>query len=142
MLNQDRIRLMTKMAAYEQGEGKEYMTMSRYFRRDYIGLKMIKTFLCSTIAFGILFLLQLLYRLEEFLESMYQIDWQEYSFGIAMRYIIFVIVYQMIAWAVYSCRYRRGQKRQKLYLSRLKKVQKLYEREDKLLPIDNWEDKA
>lgn len=140
MLNQDRIRLMTKLAAYEQGKGKEYMPMSQYYRRDYIGFQMIKTFLYSTISFCILFLLQLLYQLEEFLNLLYRMDWQDYVVGIAARYIIFVVVYQIIAWTVYSYRYQRGQKYQKLYLNRLKKVQKMYEREDKLLPIDNWEE--
>lgn len=139
MLNKDRIRLMTKLAAYEQGEGKEYMPMSQYYRRDYIGLQMIKTFVCSTIAFGILFLLQLLYQLESFMNSLYKMEYEEYIVSLLVKYVIFVIIYQVIAWAVYSLRYKKGARLQKKYRSRLKKVQKLYEREEKLLPIDDWE---
>lgn len=140
MLNKERIRLMTKLAAYEQGEGKEYMPMSRFYRRDYIGFQMIKTLLYSTIAFGILFLLTFLYQMESFLESMYQMDLQEYIVGVLVKYIIFVMVYQVIARVVYSRRYRKGHKSLKLYLNRLKKVEKLYEREETLLPIDDWEE--
>ena len=140
MLNKERIRLMTKLAAYEQGEGKEYMPMSRFYRRDYIGFQMIKTLLYSTIAFGILFLLTFLYQMESFLESMYQMDLPEYIVGVLVKYIIFVTVYQVIARVVYSRRYRKGHKSLKLYLNRLKKVEKLYEREETLLPIDDWEE--
>ena len=35
MLSQERIKLMTKMAAYEENEGKKYMSIGSYFRSDY-----------------------------------------------------------------------------------------------------------
>ena len=44
MLNEERIRLMTKMVCYEEGEGKEYMPVKQYYRRDYVSLEMLKTF--------------------------------------------------------------------------------------------------
>ena len=52
MLNKERIRLMTKMASYEVGEGKEYIPIKQYYRRDYLSLQMLKTFVTSSIAFG------------------------------------------------------------------------------------------
>lgn len=136
MLNNDRIRLMTRLAVYEQGEGREYMPVSRYYRKDYVALKMIKAFLYATIAFCILFLLNLLYHAEDFLSTLYQMDYQKYAVGILIKYLIFVAVYQVIAYAVYSYRYQKGQKRLKHYHNRLKKVLRLYEREEKLLPKD------
>lgn len=140
MLNKERIRLMTQLAAYEQGEGKEYVPMSQYYRRDYVGLQMIKTFVYSTISFAVLFLLQILYQMESWMDSLYQMDYRAYLMGILIKYLIFVLVYQVIAWVVYSLRYKKGHKNQKLYQNRLKKVEKLYEREEKLLPIDEWDD--
>lgn len=138
MLNKDRIRLMTQMAAYEQREGKEYMPMSRYYRKDYVGLQMIKTFFASTIAFGILFLLDILYKMDTWLEELYQMDYQSFLTSVLLQYLIFVVAYQVIAWIVYSLRYNKGQKKQKQYLGKLKKVEKLYEREEKLLPPEEW----
>lgn len=136
MLNTERIRLMTRLAAYEQGEGKEYMPMSQYYRRDYIGIQMIKTFLYSTIAFCILAALSILYQLDDLETVLYQIDYYEYARGFVVKYILFVVFYQAIAWIVANLRYRKGHKKQKLYYSRLKKVEKLYEREEKMLPVD------
>lgn len=140
MLNKDRIRLMTQLAAYEQNEGKEYMPMSQYYRKDYVGLQMIKTFFCSTIAFCILFLLHILYELDAWMEELYQMDYQTYMIDILLKYIVFVLVYQVIAWIVYSLRYQKGHKSQKQYHNKLKRVEKLYEREEKQLPLEEWND--
>ena len=126
MLNTDRIRLMTKLAAYEQREGKEYMVMDQYYRRDYLVVQMIKTFFCSTVAFAVLFLLSVLYRMEEWLQELYQREYMEYITGIVVKYILFVVFYQIVAYIVYSLRYRRGHKKQKQYHSKLKKMEKLY----------------
>lgn len=46
MLNEEKIKIMNKLAMYEQGEGKKYLPVSRYYRSDYIGLAMIKNFPC------------------------------------------------------------------------------------------------
>ena len=133
MLDKDRIKLMTKLAAYEQGEGKEYIPISRYRRKDYVVVQMIKTFFCSTIAFVILFFLNILYKAETWLDTLYQMDYQEYVFEILVYYVIFVAIYQVIAWLIYGKRYQKGQKNLKQYQSGLKKVEKLYEREEKQL---------
>lgn len=129
MLNTERIRLMTKLAAYEQGEGKEYMAMSQYYRRDYLALQMIKTFFCSTIAFGILLALSILYQPEEWIQRLYQEEYRDYLVELVVMYVLFVIFYQVVAWIVYSLRYQKGMKRQKQFHSRLKKVEKMYERD-------------
>ena len=127
MLNTDRIRLMTKLAAYEQREGKEYMVMDQYYRRDYLVVQMIKTFFCSTVAFAVLFLLSVLYRMEEWLQELYQREYMEYITGIVVKYILFVVFYQIVAYIVYSLRYRKGHKKQRQYHNKLKKMEKLYE---------------
>ena len=36
MLNEERIKLMTKMACYEANEGKKNVAIGNYFRGDYI----------------------------------------------------------------------------------------------------------
>ena len=55
MINQERIQLMTKMAAYEENEGKKHIAIGGFFRSDYIGLQIIKAILCATIAYAIVF---------------------------------------------------------------------------------------
>ena len=60
MLNEERIILMTQMASYEQGEGKENVKIGNYFRSDYIALQVLKSIVCAIIAYGIMFGLYML----------------------------------------------------------------------------------
>ena len=51
MLNKEKVRLMTKLARYEQKEEKRYLKISKYYRSDYIGIALLKNFFASTIAY-------------------------------------------------------------------------------------------
>ncbi len=137
MLNEERIRLMTKMASYEEGEGKEYMPIKQYYRKDYVGLGMIKTFITSSIAFGILFLCWVLYDLENITEMLADKDWMEFAAFVLAIYAIFAVVYQAVAVGVYNWRYTKATASMKGYHSIMKKVEKLQEREEKSLPLED-----
>lgn len=138
MLNEERIRLMTKMASYEEGEGKEYMPVKQYYRKDYVSYEMIKTLLTSTISFGILFLCWMIYRMEDMTELLSGKGLTELGISILFRYIVFVVIYQVIAYAVYTRRYTKATASVKAYYSILKKVQKLQEKEEKSQPLEDW----
>ena len=49
MLKEEKIRLMTKLARYESGEGKEELRIARYYRSDYIGLALFRNFFLASI---------------------------------------------------------------------------------------------
>lgn len=139
MLNEERIRLMTQMASFEEGEGKEYMPIKQYYRKDYVGYQMIRTFISSTISFGILFLLWVLYDLDKIAEQIADMDFMSLGISVIAVYLVFLVGYQIIACVIYNRKYSRATDRMKLYYSRLKKVQKLHEREAKLQPMEDWE---
>ena len=44
MINEEKVKIMTKLAMYEQGKGRKYLPVSKYYRSDYIGLALIKNF--------------------------------------------------------------------------------------------------
>ena len=60
MLNEDKVKLMSKMAMFENNEGKEAIRIDSYTKRDYVFLQVIKTWVLSTIGFALVFLLTLL----------------------------------------------------------------------------------
>ena len=41
MINEEKVKIMTKLAMYEQGKGRKYLPVSKYYRSDYIGLALI-----------------------------------------------------------------------------------------------------
>lgn len=137
MLNEERIRLMTKMACYEEGIGKEYMPIKQYYRRDYVSSEMLKTLITSTIAFGLLSVCWILYDMESITEALGDSDLAVFGTSILVKYVIFTVLYQIIAFLVYNRRYTKATASVKEYYSFLKKAQKLQEKEDRTRPLED-----
>ena len=65
---------MTRMAAYEAGRGKKDREICGFFRSDYVGFQLLKTWIATTIAFCILAGIWLLYRVDEITSIFYAMD--------------------------------------------------------------------
>ena len=129
MLNEERIKLMTKMAAYEADEGKKNVAIGNYFRGDYIGLQVIKYIISSTIAFVIVFGLFVFYDFEVFMSDIYKMDLLGFGRTVITAYLIFVAVYALISYMIYTYRYAKARKSLKMYYNNLKKLAYLYDKE-------------
>lgn len=129
MLNEERIKLMTKMAAYEADEGKKNVAIGNYFRGDYIGLQVIKSIISATIAFVIVFGLFVLYDFEVFMSDIYKMDLLGFGRTVITAYLIFVAVYALISYMIYTYRYAKARKSLKMYYNNLKKLAYLYDKE-------------
>jgi len=119
------------MASYEANEGKKNVSIGSYFRGDYIGLQVIKSVISGTIGFFIIFAVYLGYDLETFMTEIYKMDLFLFGKNVVIAYLIFVGVYAIISYAVYTYRYTKAKKSLKLYYNNLKKLSYLYEKEGK-----------
>ncbi len=133
MLNEERIRLMTKMACYEADEGRKNVAIGNYFRGDYIGLQVIKSIIGATIAYVIIFAMFILYDFENFMANIYKMDLLGFAKSVILYYLIFTAVYALISYGVYTYRYIKARKSLKLYYNNLKKLAYMYDRETKKL---------
>ncbi|MBD5452274.1 MAG: hypothetical protein HDR25_06500 [Lachnospiraceae bacterium] len=131
MLNEERIKLMTRMACYEEHEGKKNVAVGSYFRGDYIALQVIKSMISATIAFCILFGLFIMYDFEVFMADLYKMDLFEFGKSVIIAYLIFAAVYGIISYGVYTYRYAKARKSLKIYYNNLKKLAYLYDKESK-----------
>ena len=129
MLNEERIKLMTNMAAYEADEGKKKVAIGNYFRGDYIGLQVIKSIISATIAFVIVFGLFVFYDFEVFMSDIYKMDLLGFGRTVITAYLIFVAVYALISYMIYTYRYAKARKSLKMYYNNLKKLAYLYDKE-------------
>lgn len=139
MLNEERICIMTRMASYEAGEGKEDMPVKQYYRKDYVSYQMIRTLISSTISFGILFLFWGMYSMEKIMQKLTEMDLVQFGISILIKYVIFVVVYEAITVIVYNRKYTRATTGVKKYHADIKKVIKLQEKEEKLQSAEEWE---
>ena len=127
MLNEERVILMTRLAPYEAGEGKQNVAIGKYFRSDYIRMQTIKSIIYATITFFVIVVLVVFVDLEAFMGDIYQMDLLEYAKGILFWYLAFVGTYGVISFVVYSMRYRKARKNLKLYFNNLKRLSEMYE---------------
>ncbi len=131
MLNEERIKLMTKMASYEANEGKRNVAIGNYFRGDYIGLQVIKSVISGTIAFLLVFALFILYDFEFMMSDVYKMDLLEFGKTVLLAYLIFVGIYAVISYLIYAYRYTKARKSLKMYYNNLKKLAYLYDKENR-----------
>lgn len=131
MLNEDRIKLMTKMAAYEEKEGKSDIPICKYFRIDYVSLNMVKTAISTTIAFVLMVGMWLLYRADYFMENISKIDLVALGEEILKYYLIVMLIYIIIAYIVYMIKYNSAKRGVKRYYAQLKRISKLYDKENR-----------
>ena len=74
MLNEEKVILMTRMAAFIDREGKKNDAINSYFKSDYIGLNVVKSVISATIVFFILLGTYVLYDFEKVLADIYNTD--------------------------------------------------------------------
>jgi len=131
MLNQERIKLMTRMASFEENQGKQSMAIGSYFRSDYIGMQMIKSILGATIAYLLVFGAYVFYHFETFMQDIYKMDLLKFAEDVIFRYVVFLAVYLVISYIIYAYRYSKAKKSLKKYYYNLKQLSALYDLENR-----------
>ena len=109
MVDREKVLRMTKMASYEEHGGKKDMAVAGYFRNDYIGMQLIISFVVVTFAFLAAFGAWLCFNFTEVMESIYSM----------FLYLIVLLSYLAVTWAIYLIRYAKARKRLNLFLAYL-----------------------
>lgn len=131
MLNEDKIRIMTRMAAFDQVEGKRDLSVNGYFRGDYISFQILKSALYATFGAMLMVLMYILYDLETFLEDFYKMDVMEFADNVMSKYLVALAIYVVISYLVYAYRYTRAKRRIRDYLRCSRMLRSIYEEESR-----------
>ena len=139
MISKERVRHMTKLAAFEEREGKKYHKMTQYFRRDYVGLELIKSFFTGTLAFGLMLMVWVVCGAESLMANINHMNLVVFGTELLIWYLTFLAVYLIATYVIYNIRYTRGRKKIRLFYNRLKKVSHLYENESGQNNMEDFE---
>lgn len=131
MLNEEKIRLMTKAASYEAGEGKKALAMNKYFRGDYISINLIASWISFTIAFAICVGAWAFYHMEDLMDKINTMDLPGMGKQLVVWYLGLLAVYQAIHYVIYHIRYRKNRKSLAEYNQILKQISHIYQTESK-----------
>lgn len=130
MIDESRVKLMTKMSAFEKNEGKRSVAIGTYFRGDYIGKEIIKSIVYGTLAFIIIFAMYIAYDFEFIMQDVYKMDILEFGRLIAGYYFKFIIGYAVVTYVVYALRYQKARRNLRAYYNNLKRLNAMYKKDD------------
>ena len=128
MLKEEKVIMMTKLAAFEQREGKKNLSIVNYFRNDYIGFQVLKSVIASTISFLAVFAIYLFYNFEDLMHDIYKLDLMEFGKSVVIIYLCVVGAYGVITYVVYANRYTKAKRKLKHYYANLRTLENMYDK--------------
>lgn len=131
MLNEEKIKVMNKLAIYEKKDGKKYLPVSRYYRTDYIGLALIKNFFLVTIGYILIVISVGIYFGDFLMENIHKMDLIRMGTYLGIGYLIALVFYSILTYIEYTVRYHKAKKSVREYYQELTKLEKMYNREER-----------
>ncbi|MCR5829361.1 MAG: hypothetical protein K6F93_03315 [Lachnospiraceae bacterium] len=130
MIDNNKVRIMTRMSIYEKHEGKEDLRFNKYFKSDYARLQVLRTLVSVSIAYIIFALLFVLYNLEYIIDNVLTLDYPALGKQILGGYIVVLAVYLIGSLVGYSLKYQFSRKRLKKYYKLIRELREIYKDED------------
>lgn len=129
MLDKRKVKLMTKLAMYEETQGKEDFKISEYYRKDYAGMHIFSSIIWVTIGYVCVAMLIVLSGFEALLESMSNSLMIMIMLIFVVGYFGTVVIFAIISSHIYNQKHKDARMRVKKYNHDLTRLLKWYERE-------------
>ncbi|BCJ97619.1 hypothetical protein [Anaerocolumna chitinilytica] len=130
MLDNKKIKLMTKLAAFEDGKGKEDIKISKYYKTDYVRYQVIKTAVSITLGYLLVLLLFGMYHAEYIISKIVTLNFVRIGQYLLGFYIILMAIYITGAFIGYSIKYDHSKKNLSRYYKLLKRLNRVYQEND------------
>lgn len=129
MLNENKVKVMTKMAMYENGHGAEDKKIGSYYKRDYVSFKTLISILWMTVGYFLIVALGGCLFLDEILKRL-TIDYMiMVAIAIVVLYLAILLLYIIGANQFYKKKYSDARMRLKKYNQYLTRLNRMYEKE-------------
>ncbi len=129
MMNEKRIRLMTKLADFEQHNGEMLYKAGTYYCSDYVSAQMMKNLFRITAAYLIGLGLWACYRLDWLLERLNTMDILGIGMGILITYGVILAVSLRLKYLIFSVKYFQAESQMQTYRNMLDRLIAEYDNE-------------
>lgn len=126
MLNNKKIRNMTKLSMYEQGCGKEDIAMAKFYKSDYVRYNILKTCVSVTLAYLLILLMIVVYNSEMIISEAVSMDWRAIGMKALAVYILIMTAYIIGSIIGYNVKYEKSRARLARYYKRLRHLERQY----------------
>ena len=123
MLNEDKIKIMSRCAMYEKGQGKDDLQINRYYQGDYVRLNTLKSLIGVTIGFILCFGFYLVLRAEYYMDNIVVMDLWAFGKSVLKYYVLVLIIFAVISVLFYGWKYADAEKRVRWYYKDLKSLE-------------------
>jgi hypothetical protein len=110
MIDEQKVRLMTNIAVFEKKEKDGKLIMCKYFMKDYVKYNCILTVISSTFCFWIMVAAYVLINFENILADLHMEDYFNVIAKLMKWYVIFVAVFVVFGFIVYTIRFMLARK--------------------------------
>ena len=131
MLDRRKVELMTRLAFYEQTDGKEDFKVSEYYRKDYTSMHIICSILWTTIGYACIVGIAVLLGIEKILGNMSNTFIMMLGGIVILGYLSLTIAYAILTGYIYNEKHKGARQRVKKYNHDLTRLLRLYEKEKK-----------
>ncbi|MBQ8166271.1 MAG: hypothetical protein IJZ96_04450 [Lachnospiraceae bacterium] len=126
MIDENKVRLMTKIAIYEKKEENRNLMVSKYYKSDYVRYNVLKTLIAATIAFWAVIGAYVFIKFDELLSKVSEVDYFDVMYKLLGAYVFVCLGFFFFAQIVYSYRYSMAKPGLIRYNANLKKLIEYY----------------
>lgn len=119
MINQDRVREMTRMSILESGAGEKELKISTFRKFDYVLLQMLKGFFAGTICFAAFFVLWIFWKWDDLNYYFADANFEGFIIRVLVRYAIFLGCYLVLSAVAALGKYKTSRMRRETYMRHL-----------------------
>ncbi len=127
MVNKKKLRLMIKLARYENKEGRKALRLAKYFRSDYLGMELFKNFFWTTLGYCLGVMVVACYFMDYLMEHLHKMNLSVILTGLIGGYLIVLTVYSVCTYIKHTIRYSEAEASLEQYDRMLKQLEKMYE---------------
>ena len=131
MLDEKKIKLMTRMASYEANQGKEDLAVSAYYRKDYTSLHTLFSFFWGTLGYVCLIGLLVLGSFDFLMEHLTMGMFFTLGTIAVLGYFVIIVIYVVAANRFYNKKHIEARTRIKKFNYNITRLLKIYEKENR-----------
>ena len=126
MVNEEKTRIMIKIAQYESELGGKVINEGGYYKTDYVRLHTLSIVLNISVAYIFVLALIALYNMDYIFLNFVTINYIKLFIEIFVPYLSIIIACALVSGIYYTDQYKRDREKIKEYYSELKRLEKYY----------------
>ncbi|MDE6615748.1 MAG: hypothetical protein K2K35_04220 [Lachnospiraceae bacterium] len=126
MVNEEKMRIMIKIAQYESELGGKVINEGGYYKTDYVRLHTLSFVLNVSVAYIFVLALIALYNMDYIFLNFVTINYAKLFIEIFMPYISIIIICTLVSNIYFTGKYKSSREEIKKYYTELKRLEQYY----------------